>query len=115
VEVIDEDSGCSTSFSFGAAFDPTLASEEVDLLQSQVSVYPNPNNGMFWVSMEFEESKEVEFEIFDVAGKPVFIQQPILVLEKGIQAFDISNLPEGIYYLRLNVDNQLITKRVVRM
>lgn len=115
VEVIDEDSGCSTSFSFGAAFDPTLASEEVDLLQSQVSVYPNPTNGAFWVSMTFDETKEVIFEIFDVTGR-VVLRNPIpQIINSTTKNFDLTHFEEGTYFLRMIVDDLVVTKRILKL
>lgn len=115
VVVIDEDSGCSTPFTFGAAFDPTLSSEEVNILQSQIRVFPNPTSGQFWVSMDFDESKTVEYEIFDVTGKLV-LRSPISEnINSTTKNIDLTNFEEGTYLLRMIVDDLVVTKRIVKL
>lgn len=68
------------------------------LPEIDVRVYPNPNQGMFWINIAgIDVPWDALIEIFSAGGAPVRkwrgISQP--------HAVDISDRPAGIYFLRL--------------
>lgn len=72
-----------------------------------VSVFPNPNSGSF--SIEFEEIISGTLEIYTLNGQQVYRQK---VEEK--QELDLHlNLAKGVYVLKLEDKNQMITKRLI--
>ncbi|MCL2074311.1 MAG: T9SS type A sorting domain-containing protein [Marinilabiliaceae bacterium] len=72
----------------------------------EIVIYPNPTSGKFSV-FSFQFSVE-NIEIFDIAGRLVFTPNPI----EG--AFDITHLPNGIYFVRIKTDNEIITKKIIK-
>lgn len=58
-----------------------------------ISVYPNPNNGVFNIVLE----EKSNIEIFNVLGEQVYINSG---LNNNIQ-IDISNQPKGIYFINI--------------
>ncbi|MBI4931373.1 MAG: T9SS type A sorting domain-containing protein [Bacteroidetes bacterium] len=75
--------------------------------------YPNPasNNTMIYYSLK--ESANVEFSLFDVAGKK------LSALSQGVQSsgnhqfkFDASNLSSGVYFYTLTAGNNKMTSKM---
>jgi hypothetical protein len=86
---------------------------------SAFSIYPNPTTGKFQItSTKFQTNYNKQItnrtiEIVDFLGNVVFI----LNQEPGIRnpELDISDLPSGIYFIRINVDNEMITGKIIKL
>lgn len=74
------------------------------------SVYPNPNNGDFKVSIEIPENETVNLTLFDATGKSIFVKS-----SKGSTIIPISINPSnsGIYTLDVRSSNNRIEEKVV--
>jgi len=68
-----------------------------------VKIYPNPTTGIFYVDCRGSLEK---ITVFNVLGNKVYSGT-----EKKA---DIGNLPNGIYLVNLQIDKQIITKRIVK-
>ena len=66
-------------------------------------VYPNPTSGQLIIEMSDIEHRVSEIQIFDVVGRK--IQSKIVNLKSKI-TIDISHLPNGMYYLK--IDNHVV-------
>jgi len=71
-------------------------------------VYPNPNNGIFFV--EFDQMELGELEVFDAIGQKVLVK----TLNSNKEAFDISDQPSGIYTIKITSHGKSFYTRVVR-
>jgi hypothetical protein len=83
----------------------------------EVSLHPNPTNGLFTVLVQSEEMiKNAEIVLVDLTGK--IIQRNIIDIQKGQNEFyqDASHLNAGSYLLYFNIDNNDFTPlRVVKV
>ena len=62
-----------------------------------VKLYPNPNEGIFTISVSQKEVKNLNIELFDVFGKSVF-----KAISNSVNTeIDTQNLPIGVYLVRL--------------
>lgn len=81
----------------------------------KMSLFPNPASDMVRVSFETEKSGEVDFILFDQTGKVV--KQVVQgQLSKGqYQAeIDLSDLPAGMYFLSMGLDqSKRLTKKLL--
>ena len=68
----------------------------------QVIVYPNPNNGIFYVQINEFESTSIE--IYNVIGQKVFEQ----VLQNNLEQINLSTLTEGIYQIKVLKNNNTV-------
>lgn len=73
------------------------------------SVYPNPTNGVFQLNIESATNARVE--ILNLLGDVVYKQNN---LSNGSNTIYIDNLNDGIYMMRLYVDNKIYTSRIVK-
>ena len=81
---------------------PPVSIENV--LAEKISIFPNPATTVLNIVSDLDNNFEIE--MFDVAGKRLDVQ-----LEN--RNIDVSNLPVGIYTLKINVDDSSITQKVV--
>ena len=81
----------------------TSVTEAPAAVETTVSLYPNPVQGMATVSFNATENTDVNYQVFDLTGRMVMSQNIGRVAE-GTQEFSINteNLSTGSYILRLN-------------
>jgi hypothetical protein len=65
-----------------------------------ISLFPNPTKGKVNVEFTEEINQNLSLEIFDLFGKK--LNELILNQER---VFDISEFPDGIYFVSLIIDN----------
>lgn len=101
-----ENGGQINSFSLNFCRLTTNASV-LDFNNNQVTLYPNPNSGIFNVFSSNESVNSIE--IFDVHGRVVFSRTI------NSNAFDIitESLPKGVYMVRINSEYSSSTKKMI--
>jgi len=76
-------------------------------LQKDVSIYPNPSNGIFTI----KSSQNIDcVNIFSLDGK---LQYTKTLIENKSKTIATNNLSPGIYILKLTFSNQIITKQII--
>lgn len=78
-----------------------------------MTVSPNPANGLFNLSYVLNKDENVNLSVIDEFGRIVYEKQ--VYGHSGIskQLIDISNLPEGIYSLRLVTNEGVMAKKII--
>jgi hypothetical protein len=68
-------------------------------------VNPTITESEIAVELESLIDKTIEFSISNAMGQTVLLQQ--IAIEKGLNkvAFDVSQLPQGLYFIQTNVGN----------
>jgi hypothetical protein len=75
--------------------------------KSNISLFPDPNNGLFTLQIKNEEQEIKNIEVYNVMGQKVLAET--LRYPQGDNAIDISSQPSGIYLYRiLNTDGELL-------
>ncbi len=78
--------------------------------QSVDAIYPNPTSGLFSISFRYRLSN-VDIIITDSGGKTVR-----KLNASGLRiSCDISSLPAGTYFISINQNNTIITKKLVKI
>ncbi|MBO7571901.1 MAG: C10 family peptidase [Bacteroidales bacterium] len=82
-----------------------------DMLEAgSIAVYPNPNNGMFTLSMESIEG-DVTCQIANASGS--IIETREVNADSNSEILFDYNLPAGVYFVRVIYGNKTWTERVV--
>lgn len=76
-------------------------------LNQQVSVYPNPSNGLFSISLPSSIIIE-KAALTDVSGKQIELKL------NNDNNFDITNLNSGIYFLKIQTNEGAINKKIIK-
>lgn len=84
-----------------------------DIVQKNWKLFPNPTTGM--LNIQFEYTGKLNVEVFRVDG--VRQAKGVLDFQAGAANFDISDMPQGVYWLTATdaKGNRLISERVVKM
>ncbi|MDG1158311.1 MAG: T9SS type A sorting domain-containing protein [Flavobacteriales bacterium] len=79
-----------------------------------LSVYPNPNNGMFTLNIEGLNGEAVNFDVVDAIGKTVASEQFNSVNASFQHQMDLSNLANGLYYLNIQLNGSVKSIKMVK-
>jgi photosystem II stability/assembly factor-like uncharacterized protein len=87
----------------------TLSKKDFELYQ--IGLYPNPTNGVFNIEMDKTEPKTIE--IYDLNGKRVFLKNNFINSGRKT-TIDLSNVPSGIYFIKIETEGNTIIKRIIK-
>ncbi|WP_312311752.1 reprolysin-like metallopeptidase [Empedobacter brevis] len=80
--------------------------------QNELFVYPNPTNGNFSIRMNTKTNK-VTAEIINLAGQIVSTHTYNVAGNKIDQAVNATNLPKGVYIVKINDGDTTQTKKLI--
>jgi hypothetical protein len=84
-----------------------------DVKSEIINLYPNPNNGDFWIEiLKPLEDEKCKIVITDLGGKEIS-DRPLLNEETLIQ-FDMSYISSGIYIMNVIGKGILVTKKFIK-
>jgi hypothetical protein len=92
----------------------TVTATRAELNAASVSLYPNPAHASFIVLLPpLAGQREVRATLFNALGQAVLTRTIGLNTAGATAEFSTQALATGVYTLRLQADNQTLTKRVV--
>ena len=107
--VVTDANGCSDSTSVVIPF-----VTDVDLISTMtgLDIFPNPAQYTANVLVSFETALNVEVELMNVIGQVITSERKDNITN-GEFTFDVSNMPAGMYMVRVKANNESITRRLV--
>jgi hypothetical protein len=86
---------------------------EEEVNEAGFSIYPNPNSGIFQLTVDNLQSANSRVEIYNARGEKVK-NIPLNVFREGGLAVDLSHQPAGVYFVRVTAGNKTIaTEKLV--
>jgi hypothetical protein len=79
---------------------------------SGLSVYPNPNNGRFQVSIQSDLQQDVQIGLYDMLGRAVWQESPVSVSGSYTATISVAGLPQGIYALQVKSQDGVQSKMI---
>ena len=70
-----------------------------------LSVYPNPNTGMFKVMAKGLDSKDITIEAFDLHGRRIY-EQTFSARPQFNEQIHLNNVTSGLYLLKISDENR---------
>jgi hypothetical protein len=85
---------------------------EFDDAETDFLVFPNPARELVQVSFGLSTQGSVNTSIYNILGERVFHQS--IMCNKGpfMKEFDLSGLPQGTYFLRVNSPDGMVTRKI---
>ena len=100
-------------------WDITVSDNEIVLdkknINTELLVFPNPFKSKFIVEFEMEKHGDATLKLYD--GKGVMIKQKLLLgLSKGKQTeeLDLPNLEAGVYIIKINYQNKVLSHKILK-
>jgi hypothetical protein len=100
-----------TSYHFYiASLEATMLRE---IIRPEISIYPVPACDVIRISTSQMASADPVVEIFNPAGDRLILK--VMNQAKNEMELDISRLPAGVYFCRVLLDRQTVTKKIVKL
>lgn len=80
--------------------------------ETQVTIYPNPNDGNFFIAIDSPIEDNATLEIINLQGQ-VIHGQPIRISSGFKQELNMTDVPPGLYFVRVSGPEFNTVKRVV--
>ena len=78
---------------------------------TDVSIYPNPTNGIFFISLSEFVTTNINIRIVDLMGRQ--IQSYLNVTGAEALQFDLSDIEKGIYLVNILFGKQSVSKKII--
>lgn len=105
----DNGSGCSASDTFDVAVTVCVGVGSPN--SPDMSLSPNPGNGLFQLEFEMPMSAEYSLEILDLQGRQLQKMQFSANSGRVAKVLDLQELASGPYFLRLRIGELVSTKK----
>jgi len=93
-----------------------VTSAVADLKDNEkIYVYPNPTKGVVTLIPESEINSEISISVFNNAGKILYFKKVQHFYLGDKLKIDLTNYPNGIYYLKINNSKIIKVKKVVKI
>ena len=102
---------CGTDVITQNMYSNTVGLNEM-LLDNELEVYPNPNNGEFTISINMDKETEVSAELTDPQGKVVWSKDFGMVMGKRTEAVQLSSQAAGVYFLKIAANDTYIVRKL---
>ncbi|MGP8215482.1 MAG: T9SS type A sorting domain-containing protein [Bacteroidia bacterium] len=87
---------------------------EISDNKADINLFPNPNNGVFTVSVNVNSNeKNTMLILADLTGRVIYKEQSDVYAGKSSIPIDISNLAKGTYFLKISNSQYSSFKKVV--
>ena len=104
--IVTDSAGCSNSS------DSTTNINELVAIKNQISIYPNPTDGELFINLNpsLKNIREWRLDVTDCLGRKVFSKESLTYNNE----LDLSELPDGIYFIALANKTARIVLPVVK-
>jgi len=88
----------------------TVISVEENTPEDDFSVFPNPNNGSFYLNSTMLQ-QQADVKVYDISGRTLLhrkVQEP-----SGTLQIQLDDNATGLYFIRVQTDKQVVVKKVM--
>lgn len=81
----------------------------------ELKIFPNPSNGRFQLTFEYNGLEKIVAKVFDITGKlQKNISKDLIKTNSNVVAdVDLLSPPIGIYFLRIEIGRDTYTKKII--
>ncbi len=88
------------------------ATNEIDGLTA-LKMQPNPTSGTVFISATFDRTVETNLQVMNMVGQVIW-ETNLSATNSLTEQVDLSNYPDGLYFVRLSADGQGVTRKLVK-
>ncbi|MBK9017092.1 MAG: T9SS type A sorting domain-containing protein [Saprospiraceae bacterium] len=83
-------------------------------MASTLLLSPNPTSGSIWADLELKNPSQFSMQIFDAVGKMVWQKTFQSATTQVRQELDLGGFAEGIYLLKIQTEDGIISGRILK-
>ena len=102
---------CETTDTITITYDPCVNINETQIA-SQLTVFPNPNNGIMTINIQSENNSNITISLIDINGRTLKNKE-IKVSGEYSEELDIREYSKGIYYLKIVSNTETIMHKLI--
>ena len=102
-------------YGYGETEDYTLniidksTSVETNMYEKTVHIIPNPNYGKFMVNLQDYNIADTQISIYSLSGQMIYNSK----VDDDIINIDLSNHSKGIYFIKINTNNEVVSDKIM--
>ncbi len=99
---------------YGRKSDPSIESNDISKPLDNLwgfDIYPNPNDGKFFINLQYEGDKDVTIKISDVSGRIIYERFFNHVPASNIE-LEITNQVNGVYFIQIQLDDKIEVRKI---
>gem|GEM_PF-6831824 len=99
--------------SVGGCNDGGRLDQSEELANTEFDVYPNPNNGLFYIDLVRESLEAQTVSVYDITGK--LLKTYTVSAESSVNNIqvDMTDVSSGMYFVEWRTETQLSTERII--
>jgi hypothetical protein len=78
-------------------------------LNTSISIFPNPNNGIFNLNIKDIETDKFSVKIYSLSGKLVLAKESLNANNK----INLSSVEKGVYFVHIESENERVVKKII--
>lgn len=119
VELTDNSTGCSNYFESFYTYDEngvcTTPTEDLLAKVEAIQIYPNPVQGQLFINLTTNQSLEHGvLKLVNLLGQTLDSRAISNIVGKQQLSFDVSNYPDGVYFVQLQNDADISSWKVLK-
>ncbi len=103
--------GCSNTKTQSVFFDACTGIPVVSN-EISVSIFPNPNNGVFTLELNTGKTTQADLSIMNALGTTVYSETQINVNGKLTKNLNLKDVPAGVYFMVIQTGDKKVVKKV---
>lgn len=92
----------------------TITSAEEGAFENELTVYPNPVKGSFFIGWHFQQTSSLKVELCNFTGQKLLSKTFENATGYSHKEIDIAGFPQGIYYLHLRFNDRSLIKKIIK-
>ena len=87
----------------------------VEKSEKEIKVFPNPSDGRFQLTLDYQGADKVTAKVYDLTGKQVKdISENLIKEDTSVTAqVNLESPKAGIYFLRVTIGKEVFTKKII--
>lgn len=108
IEIYYNASGCNSEEEVKDACG--IVSREELIEECSLRIYPNPSYNIFTIKLPYTTKKNTTLAIYNLICQKLITQQ----ITEPQTVVDISGLPQGVYFVKVMIDEKLMVEKIVK-
>lgn len=83
-------------------------------MEKWVNILPNPNTGIFNVEIgQLKTGQNISIDIYTMSRQNVHSFSTVANAEDEVIALNLDELPKGVYFIRISVENKMVIQKLI--